>query len=174
MRPIPTLPGTARLTYNGGMKTRDRPIYLDYAASTPADPRVIARMLGFLGPDSVFANPASATHALGRAAREAVEAARHEVAALIGARDSEIVFTSGATESNNLALSGLARARSDRGRHLVASRIEHSSVLDTLRALEAEGFEVTYLPCDRNGRVDPEEVRRALRPDTLLCSVMHV
>jgi len=153
---------------------RTRPIYLDYAASTPADPRVIVRMLEYLGPGSVFANPGSATHALGRAAREAVEAARHEVAALIGARDREVIFTSGATESNNLALSGLARARRERGRHLVSSQIEHSSVLDTLRSLEADGFEVTYVPCDRNGCVDPEEIRRALRSDTLLCSVMHV
>lgn len=157
-----------------GMQTRDRPIYLDYAATTPADPRVIARMLEFLGPESVFANPASATHAPGRAAREAVEAARHEVAALIGAEDHEVIFTSGATESNNLALRGLARARRDRGRHLVTSQIEHSSVLDTMRSLEAEGFEVTRVPCDRNGCVDPEAVRRSLRSDTLLCSVMHV
>ncbi|MHB1544079.1 MAG: cysteine desulfurase family protein [Gammaproteobacteria bacterium] len=156
------------------MSKRTRPIYLDYAASTPADPRVIVRMLEYLGPGSVFANPGSATHALGRAAREAVEAARHEVAALIGARDREVIFTSGATESNNLALSGLARARRERGRHLVSSQIEHSSVLDTLRSLEADGFEVTYVPCDRNGCVDPEEIRRALRSDTLLCSVMHV
>ncbi len=156
------------------MSERARPVYLDYAASTPADPRVIARMLEFLGPDSVFANPASVTHAPGRAAREAVEAARHEVAGLIGAKDGEVIFTSGATESNNLALTGLARSRRERGRHLVSSRIEHSSVLDTLRSLEAEGYEVTYVPCDRSGRVDPEEIQGALRADTLLCSVMHV
>lgn len=167
-------PGANRTIISCEMKARSRPIYLDYAATTPADPRVVSRMLEFLGPESLFANPASATHSLGRSAREAVEGARHEVAALVGAQDREIVFTSGATESNNLALAGLAYARRERGHHLVASRIEHSSVLDTLRALSAQGFEVTYVPCDHNGQVDPEAVGRAIRPDTLLCSVMHV
>jgi cysteine desulfurase len=156
------------------MARAQRPIYLDYAATTPVDPRVIDRMAGFLGVEGLFANPSSVTHAPGRAARAAVEEARHEVAALIGARDREVYFTSGATESNNLAWRGLAASRRDRGCHLVTSRIEHASVLDTARALEAEGFRVTYVPCNREGRVEPERVREALTPETLLCSVMHV
>jgi cysteine desulfurase len=156
------------------MAPASRPIYLDYAATTPADPRVIEEMARFLGPDGLFANPSSVTHAPGRAARAVVEEARGEVAALVGAREREIYFTSGATESNNLAWRGLAAQRRGQGRHLVTSRIEHASVLDTARALEVEGFRVTYVPCDREGRVDPERVGKALTPETLLCSVMHV
>ncbi len=156
------------------MASAPSPIYLDYAATTPVDPRVIQEMARFMGPDGLFANPSSVTHAPGRAARAAVEEARAEVAALVGAREREIYFTSGATESNNWAWRGLVAARRDRGRHLVTSRIEHASVLDTAQALEAEGFRVSYLPCDREGRVDPERVREALTPETLLCSVMHV
>ncbi len=156
------------------MASAPRPIYLDYAATTPADPRVIKEMARFLGPDGLFANPSSVTHVPGRAARAAVEDARAEVAALVGAREREIYFTSGATESNNLAWRGLAAQRRGQGRHLVTSRIEHASVLDTARALEAEGFRVSYLPCDREGRVDPERVGQALTPETVLCSVMHV
>jgi cysteine desulfurase len=142
------------------------PIYLDYAATTPVDPAV-ARLVGeSLG--SEFGNASSATHAFGRRAHTQVEAARAKVAALIGAQPRDVVFTSGATESNNLAILGTARANADRGRHIVTSRIEHKAVLDPCKRLEKEGFSVTYvLP-------DVEAVRAALRPDTVLVSIMHV
>ncbi len=149
------------------------PVYLDYAASTPVDPEVARAMMPCLAAEGAFANPSS-THALGRAAAVLVERARQQVAALIGAAPEEIVFTSGATESNNLAVLGLARANADRGRHIVTSRIEHSAVLDPCRRLEREGFRVTYLNCDAAGRIDPQRVGAALEPDTVLVSIMHV
>ena len=147
------------------------PIYLDYNATTPVAPEVFATMEPWLR--GGFGNPSSA-HPYGRAAREAVERARSEVAGLLGAAPEEILFTSGGTESNNLALIGAARALRPQGRHLVTTAVEHPTVLEVCRWLErAEGFALTVVPVDGAGRVDPEDVRRALRPDTLLVSVMH-
>jgi cysteine desulfurase len=150
------------------------PIYLDHAATTPVDPRVVAAMQECLGVEGTFGNPSSVLHAPGRAAARRVEEARAAVAALIGAAPEEIVFTSGATEADNLALLGLMRPNRDRGRHLVSFRTEHKAVLDPLRELEREGFEVTWLTPDRDGAIDPEAIRAALRADTLLVSVMQV
>ena len=150
------------------------PIYLDHAATTPVDPEVARQMSGCLTSDGDFGNPASATHAYGHRASGRVDAARAQVAALIGAEPDEIVFTSGATESDNLAILGVARANADRGRHIVTTRIEHKAVLDPVRQLEREGWTVAWLTPDRDGLVDPGEVRAALRPDTQLVSVMHV
>jgi cysteine desulfurase len=150
-----------------------RPIYLDYAATTPVDPDVAEAMSACLMLEGDFGNPSS-THAFGRGASARVEAAREQVAALIGADPSEIVLTSGATESNNLAILGVARANADRGRHVITSRIEHKAVLDPCKHLEKEGFTVSYLAPDRAGRVVPEAVREALRSDTVLVSIMHV
>lgn len=150
------------------------PVYLDYAATTPVDPRVAERMAGFLTADGVFGNPASRSHRYGWQAEAAVEEARAQVAAAINADPREIVWTSGATEADNLALKGCAFAHRDRGRHLVTSRIEHKAVLDTCAWLETQGFEVTYLDPDAEGRIAPTAVDRALRPDTILVSIMHV
>lgn len=150
------------------------PIYFDYAATTPVDERVVARMVECLGPAGCFANPASSSHAPGRAARGRVEAARLEVAALLGARPTEIIWTSGATESNNLAITGAARFHADRGRHIVTSRTEHKAVLDTCRQLEKEGWRVTYITPGPGGIVTAQEIEPALRSDTVLVSVMFV
>jgi cysteine desulfurase len=147
-------------------------IYLDYAATTPLDPKVAAKMAGYLTLDGVFANPAS-IHGPGRAARAAVEEARAHVATLVGAMPQEIVFTSGATESDNLAIKGVARARQHKGRHIVTSRIEHKAVLDACKQLEKEGFEVTWLKPDADGLIQPDAVQAALRKDTILVSLMH-
>jgi cysteine desulfurase len=147
-------------------------IYMDYAATTPLDPKVAAKMAGHLTLDGVFANPAS-IHAPGRAARAAVEEARGQVAALVGASPDEIVFTSGATESDNLAIKGLAYFRHSKGRHIITSRIEHKAVLDACKQLEKEGFEVTWLKPDADGLIQPAAVQQALRPDTILVSLMH-
>jgi cysteine desulfurase len=149
-------------------------VYLDYAASTPVDPEVVRVMHECLCSEDGFANPASTTHARGRAAAARIEDARAQVAELIGAMPREIYFTSGATESNNLAVLGAARAHADRGRHIVSSRIEHKSVLDPCRRLEREGFRVSYLAPNASGRIDPQGLRAALRPDTVLASLMHV
>lgn len=148
-------------------------IYLDYAATTPVAPEVAAAMLECLGADANFANPSS-THSPGRCAAAAVERARAQVAALIGARAGEIVWTSGATESDNLAILGAARYLRDRGRHLVTSRIEHKAVIDSFRALEREGWEVTWLEPEPSGVHPPEQVAAALREDTTLVSIMLV
>jgi len=152
-------------------------IYLDYAATTPVDPRVAAAMAECLSDPHAQANPASVTHGPGLAARQRVEAARGEVAVLIGSNPEEIIFTSGATEANNLALLGVAhaaqRARAGRS-HIVSSRTEHKSVLDTCKQLEKEGFAVTLVEPDASGRVTVETVRQALRADTLLVSLMWV
>ena len=148
------------------------PIYLDNAATTAVDPRVAEKMVPFLTEN--FGNPASTTHTFGRVAREAVEEARAQVAALIGAAADEIVWTSGATESDNLAIKGTARVQKDRGRHLVTVLTEHKAVLDTMRQLERSGFEVTYLSPRSDGLVEPDMLRAALRPDTILASVMMV
>ena len=148
-------------------------VYMDYAATTPVDPRVAEQMMQCLTADGCFANPSSTGHAPGNAARARVERARAQVAALIGAEPQAIVWTSGATESNNLALLGVARAQRDRGRHLVTARTEHKAVLDPCKQLEKEGFEVTYLKPGADGIVRPEVVAGALRADTLLVSLMH-
>lgn len=144
------------------------PIYLDHHATTPVDPRVLDAMLPYFR--SVYGNPASLSHVFGRVAAAAVEEARERVATAVGARYSEIIFTSGATESNGLAIKGAARTTA--GRHLITTAIEHRSVLDTCRRLEVEGWRLTVVPVDRNGIVSPEDVRRALTPDTALVSVM--
>ncbi|MBB3332455.1 cysteine desulfurase [Halomonas campaniensis] len=150
------------------------PVYLDYAATTPVDPRVAELMARHLTVDGIFANPASRSHMLGWQAEQAVENARRQVADLIGADPREIVWTSGATESDNLALIGFLRANRGRGRHLVTSCIEHKAVVDTAHALEAEGFEVTWLTPGRDGRVTADQLREAMRPDTVLVSLMAV
>jgi cysteine desulfurase len=147
-----------------------RPIYLDHHATTPVDPAVVAAMLPYLA--EKFGNPSSRQHAFGQEAHAAVEEARAHVAGLIGAEPADIVFTSGATESNNLAVRGAARASGSRGRHVVTTAIEHPAVLEPCRTLEREGFEVTVLGASADGVVSPEEVERALRPDTALVSVM--
>ena len=149
-------------------------IYLDNAATTAADPRVIAAMLECLGADGDFANPAAVAHEPGRRAQRRIEQARAEVAGLVGADLAQIVWTSGATEADNLALLGAARFYQSRGRHLVTSRTEHPAVLEPCRQLEREGFEVTYLKPAADGIVEPRQVEAALRHDTILVSLMHV
>lgn len=148
------------------------PIYLDYGATTPCDPRVVDAMIPWLREH--FGNPASRSHAWGWEAEEAVEKARAQVAELIGADPREIVWTSGATESNNLALKGAAQFYKTRGKHLITVKTEHKAVLDTMRELERQGFDVTYLDVLENGLVDMEAFKAALRPDTILASVMYV
>lgn len=150
------------------------PIYLDYAATTPVDPRVAERMIECLRPQGAHGNPSSMNHEYGRRARALVEEARANVAKAIGALPPCILWTSGATESNNLALFGTARFNTERGRHIVSSRTEHKAVLDPLKQLEREGFEVTYLEPRPTGTVEPQEVIEALRADTALVSLMHV
>ncbi len=148
------------------------PIYLDYSATTPVDPRVAARMIPFL--TKQFGNPASRSHSFGWSADEAVEEARAQVAALIGAEAREIVWTSGATESNNLAIKGAARYLRAKGKHLITLATEHKAVLDTMRELERDGFEVSYLDVDESGLVDPARFAATIRADTTLASVMFV
>ena len=148
------------------------PIYLDYSATNPCDPRVVDLMVPWLYEH--FGNPASRSHAWGWEAERAVEQAREQVAALIGADPREIVWTSGATESNNLALKGAAHFYRDKGRHLVTVKTEHKAVLDTCRQLEREGFEVSYLDVQPDGLLDLDAFAAALRPDTVLASVMYV
>ncbi|MDR2213614.1 MAG: IscS subfamily cysteine desulfurase, partial [Pseudomonadales bacterium] len=150
------------------------PIYLDYAATTPVDPRVAKVMMDCLTLEGTFGNPASRSHVFGWKAEEAVEQARQYVADLINADPREIVWTSGATESDNLALKGAAHFYQSRGKHLITSKIEHKAVLDTCRQLEREGFEVTYLEPDAQGLIQPQAVAAVLRPDTILVSIMHV
>jgi len=150
------------------------PIYLDYSATTPADPRVAQKMSECLTADGNFGNPASRSHVFGWRAEEAVENARRQVADLVNADPREIVWTSGATESNNLAIKGIAKFYGSKGRHLVTSKIEHKAVLDTCRQLEREGFEVTYIEPGEDGIITPALVEAALREDTILVSVMHV
>lgn len=150
------------------------PIYLDYSATTPVDPRVAEKMMHCLTMEGNFGNPASRSHQFGWKAEEAVETARRQVADLINADPREIVWTSGATESDNLAIKGAAHFYSKKGKHIVTSKIEHKAVLDTCRQLEREGFEVTYLDPDTKGIIHPETVEAALRDDTILVSIMHV
>jgi cysteine desulfurase len=150
------------------------PIYLDYASTTPVDPAVADRMVEFLTPSGHFGNPASRSHMFGWQAEAAVEDARAEVADLIGADPREIVWTSGATEANNLAIKGCAQFNTRKGKHIITSKIEHKAVLDTCRQLERDGFEITYLDPDKNGLIQPQAVADALRDDTTVVSIMHV
>jgi len=148
------------------------PIYLDYSATTPVDPRVAGKMIPYL--TEHFGNPASRSHAYGWEAEKAVEDAREQVANLVGADPKEIIWTSGATESNNLAIKGAAHFYAGKGKHLITVKTEHKAVLDTCRELERHGFEVTYLDPEPNGLVSLEKFKQALRPDTILASVMFV
>ncbi|MBF1286265.1 IscS subfamily cysteine desulfurase [Neisseria sicca] len=148
------------------------PVYLDYAATTPVDKRVAEKMIPYL--TETFGNPASNSHAFGWEAEEAVEKARADIAALINADPKEIVFTSGATESDNLAIKGAANFYKTKGKHLITVKTEHKAVLDTMRELERQGFEVTYLGVQENGLIDLEELKAAIRDDTILISVMWV
>jgi cysteine desulfurase len=148
------------------------PIYLDYSATTPVDPRVAQKMIPYL--TEFFGNPASRSHAFGWKAEEAVEEARANVAALIGADPKEIVWTSGATEGNNLAIKGAAQFYKTKGKHLITQKTEHKAVLDTFRELERQGFEATYLDVQPNGIVSIEDLEKAIRPDTILVSIMMV
>ncbi len=147
------------------------PIYLDYHATTPVDPRVLEVMLPTFSEE--FGNAASKSHAFGWRAEEAVEAARADVAKLIGASAKEIVWTSGATESDNLAIKGVAQFYQDKGKHLVTCKTEHKAVLDSMHALERQGFEVTFLDVEKDGLLDPARLEAALRKDTILVSLMH-
>ena len=148
------------------------PIYLDYSATTPVDPRVAAKMIPWL--TEHFGNPASRSHAYGWEAEKAVEDAREQVAALVNADAKEIIWTSGATESNNLAIKGAAHFYQGKGKHLITVKTEHKAVLDTVRELEREGFEATYLDVQENGLIDLEVLKAAIRPDTIVVSVMFV
>jgi len=151
-----------------------KPVYLDYAATTPVDERVAAEMCKCLTREGVFANPASRSHVYGWKAEEAVENARGQLADLIHADPREIVWTSGATEANNLALKGVAFANRDKGQHLITSRIEHKAVLDTFKFLESQGFKTTYLEPDSEGLIQVDALEEALQEDTILVSLMHV
>ncbi len=151
-----------------------QPIYMDYAATTPVAPEAAEKMATCLTMDGVFGNPASRSHKYGWQAEELVDIARHQVADLIHADAREIVFTSGATESDNLALKGVAHFHADKGKHIVSVRTEHKAVLDPCAQLEKEGFEVTYLDVKEDGLIDLDELRSALREDTILASVMWV
>jgi cysteine desulfurase len=150
------------------------PIYLDYSSTSPCDPRVAAKMAECLTLEANFGNPASRSHKFGWKAEEAVENARKQVADLLNCDPREIVWTSGATESDNLAIKGAAHFYSKKGKHIITSKIEHKAVLDSCRQLEREGFEVTYLDPDSKGLISPERVAAAIRPDTTLVSLMHV
>ncbi|WP_018872857.1 IscS subfamily cysteine desulfurase [Thioalkalivibrio sp. ALJ16] len=150
------------------------PIYLDYSATTPVDERVAEKMTACLTKDGLFGNPASRSHSFGWGAEKAVENAREQVAAAVGADAKEIVWTSGATESNNLAIKGAAHFYQRKGKHIITVKTEHKAVLDTARQLEREGYEVTYLGVKDNGLVDLQELQDAMRDDTIVVSVMHV
>ena len=150
------------------------PIYLDYAATTPVDPQVAAQLGRHLTLEGVFGNPSSSTHAFGRQAAQAVAVARAEVAALIHADPGDLIWTSGATEANNLALFGVMRAHARKGRHLLTAKTEHKAILDVCRRLERDGCTVTYLDPDPDGRIPLQRIAEALRPDTVLASLMHV
>jgi cysteine desulfurase len=156
------------------MSPAQAPIYLDYSATTPVDPRVAEKMMQYLTMDGVFGNPASRSHTYGWAAEDAIEEARSQVAALINADPKEIVWTSGATESDNLAIKGAAAFNERRGKHIITMKTEHKAVLDTCRQLEREGYEVTYLDPEPNGLLDLEKFKAAIRPDTTVASIMHV
>ncbi len=150
------------------------PIYFDYMATTPVDPRVIEQMVKFLGPQTDFGNPSSKTHLYGRNAAHAIDAARSQIAEAIGASTQEIVFTSGATEADNLAILGAARFYQRKGKHVITMQTEHKAVLDSFHQLEQEGFQVTYLAPEPDGLIDISKLEHALRSDTILVSIMHV
>ncbi len=150
------------------------PIYMDYAATTPVDPRVAEKMMQYLTPDGVFGNPASRSHKFGWQAEEAVDIARNQIADLIGADSREIVFTSGATEADNLAIKGAAHFNQAKGKHIITCKTEHKAVLDTCRQLEREGYEVTYLAPESDGIIDLDKLASAMRSDTTVVSIMHV
>ena len=150
------------------------PIYLDYSATTPVDPRVAEKMMHYMTMDGVFGNPASRSHRYGWQAEEAVDHARAQIAELINADHREIVLTSGATESDNLAIKGVAHFYQKKGKHIITSKTEHKAVLDTCRQLEREGFEVTYLEPAENGIIPMERLQAAMRDDTILLTLMHV
>ena len=147
------------------------PIYMDYHATTPVDPRVVETMLPYF--HDKFGNAASRNHSFGWTAEEAVDNARAQIARLINATPKEIIFTSGATESDNLMIKGVAEMYREKGNHIITQAIEHKAVLDTCKNLEKHGFEVTYLPVHKDGRVDPEDVRKAIRPTTILIAIMY-
>ncbi len=147
------------------------PIYMDNHATTPVDPRVLDAMLPYF--TEKFGNAASRNHSFGWAGEEAVETARQQIAALINASPKEIIFTSGATESDNLMIKGVAEMYREKGNHIITQAIEHKAVLDTCKRLEKQGYEVTYLPVQKDGRVDPEDVRKAIRPTTILITIMY-
>lgn len=151
-----------------------RPIYLDYMATTPTDPRVVDKMLQHLGPSSDYGNPASVQHVYGQTAALAVDKARSQIADAVGCRPDEVVFTSGATEANNLAILGAARFYQRKGRHIITMSTEHKAVLDSVHHLTREGFDVTYLPPMSDGLLDLAALDNALRDDTVLVSIMHV
>jgi cysteine desulfurase len=163
-----------RLQEKESSKDMRAPIYFDYSATTPVDPRVMDAMVKCLTLEGNFGNPASRSHVFGWKAEEAVEEARQHVADLIHCDPREVVWTSGATESDNLALKGAAHFYQSKGKHIITSKIEHKAVLDSCRQLEREGFEVTYLEPDAKGLIQPEEVAKAIREDTILVSLMHV
>jgi cysteine desulfurase len=150
------------------------PIYLDYSSTTPVDPRVAAKMADCLTSDGIFGNPASRSHKFGWVAEEAVDVARNQIADLVNADPREIVFTSGATESNNLAIKGAANFYGKKGKHLITLKTEHKAVLDTMRQLEREGYEVSYLDPEPNGLILLDKLIAAIRPETILISIMHV
>ncbi|WP_087022846.1 IscS subfamily cysteine desulfurase [Thaumasiovibrio subtropicus] len=150
------------------------PIYLDYSATCPVDPRVAEKMMQYMTMDGTFGNPASRSHRFGWQAEEAVDTARENIADLLNADPREIVFTSGATESDNLAIKGAAHFYSKKGKHVITCKTEHKAVLDPCRQLEREGFEVTYLEPESNGLIDLDKLRNAMREDTALVSIMHV
>ncbi|WP_319782180.1 IscS subfamily cysteine desulfurase [Oceanisphaera sp. IT1-181] len=150
------------------------PIYLDYAATCPVDPRVAEQMMECLTPDGIFGNPASRSHRFGWQAEERVDIARNQIADLINADPREIVFTSGATESDNLAIKGIANFYGKKGKHIITSKTEHKAVLDPCRQLEREGYEVTYLEPQSSGLFTLEQIENAMRDDTILVSIMHV
>ena len=150
------------------------PIYMDYAATTPVDPRVAEKMMQYLTLNGIFGNPASRSHKFGWQAEEAVDIARNQIADLIGADSREIVFTSGATEADNLAIKGAAHFNKAKGKHIITCKTEHKAVLDTCRQLEREGYEVTYLAPESNGILDLDKLAAAMRSDTTVVSIMHV
>jgi cysteine desulfurase len=154
--------------------TEKSTIYLDYASTTPVDPRVASKMMEYLTPDGEFGNPASRSHRYGWKADDAVEEARSHVANLVNADPREIVWTSGATEADNLAVKGVARFYKSKGNHIITSKIEHKAVLDPCRQLEREGFEVTYLEPNEFGIIQPEQVKEAIKESTILVSLMHI
>ena len=154
--------------------TNKSTIYLDYASTTPVDPRVASKMMQYLTPDGEFGNPASRSHRYGWKADDAVEEARSHVANLVNCDPREIVWTSGATEADNLAVKGVARFYKSKGNHIITSKIEHKAVLDPCRQLEREGFEVTYLEPDEGGIIHPKQVKEAIQENTILVSLMHI